>query len=442
MSTEDRDLPDNLQAHRYFRATLIVTLVAFALRAAVALWLHPEPAWDGVLYERGARALARSMGYVTFMFEQRASDTVPTAFYPVGYPAFVGLLYKLFGERLAVLHGAGVVVSTVSVTLAHRVALGVAKPRAAHASALAYALLPGSVLFAPTAMTEPLFGFLLVLALWLLVTPLALNRIARATLFGVTLAAATYVRPQAIVLAPLLPLFAFGRHDAIVPTAGPLALAKAHIQRAMVPALIATLTALALIAPWSYRNCRVLDGCALVSTNGGSNLAIGAVPRANGRYFALNADDGCRGVVGETARDRCWRAVARASIAQRPAHFGALALVKLDHTLSYEAFPLGYLRVARAITLTDAQEKTLRRAITGPWRLFLLLALLACIPWRDRPPLAPAARAALAACLTLLATHMVFFGGDRYHLPLIPLMVPLVAASLRGVRAWFAPSVT
>jgi 4-amino-4-deoxy-L-arabinose transferase-like glycosyltransferase len=398
--------------------------LALALRVGVALALRPPPAWDGVLYERAARGIARGMGYVTFMFVQRSSDTVPTAFYPVGYPAFVGALYRLFGERLLVLQLGGAVVSALAVLLAHRIAWRARPTRAAHFAGLFYALLPGSIVFAPAAMTEPLFAMLLAAALWCLTREPQGVRTGGLVVAGLTLALATFVRPQALLLAPVLPLFSAG------PYASPLARARAA-------AIVTAFTVLPLL-PWTARNCRSLDGCAIVSTNGGSNLAIGAVPRANGRYFALDAGDGCRGVVGEVARDRCWRAVARSAIQNDPARWLALAVIKLDHTLSYEAFPVGYLRESRAVAMDDAREQRWRRAITRPWRVFLLLALLALAPFSGRSRLPPPARAALVGAAVMLATHVVFFGGDRYHLPLVPWLTALVACSLRDVPAWFA----
>ncbi len=403
--------------------TLALFALALALRAIVAHWLAPAPAWDGVLYERAAQSIARGMGYVTYMFVQRSSDTVPTAFYPVGYPAFVGALYRVFGEHIAVLHAGGVCVSALSVALAHRVAHRVRPGIPAALAALFAALLPGSVLFAPSAMTEPLFAAQLALALWALTRQPHGATTPWLVIAGISLASATYVRPQALLVAPVLAALARPRADSL------RARARA--------ALIVTLCTIAPVLPWTARNCARIDGCAFVSTNGGSNLAIGAVPRGNGRYLALTGDDGCRGVVGETARDKCWRAVAVRAIERDPLRWLSLSLVKLDHTLSYEAFPIGYLREARAVSLENQQETYARRAITGPWRAFLLLALFALVPFAGRSSLAPPAIAAAAATVVTLATHLVFFGGDRYHLALVPWLVPLVAASLRDVRRWW-----
>lgn len=405
------------------RTTFILFFVALIFRLIFVLWLHPEPAWDGVLYERAAVAIARGMGYVTYMYEHRSSDTVPTAYYPVGYPAFLALCYRLFGESRTVLHASGTLVSALTVALTHRLCWRVATPRASAITGLFVALMPGPALFAASSMTEPLWGFLLAFLLWLLTKEPRNRALGTWAVAGFTLSLATYVRPQALLLVPILPII----------TLYP----KSSIRPVLLATLVFAVATLAPILPWTARNCRAIDGCALVSTNGGSNLAIGAVPRANGRYLQLTGDDGCRGVVGETARDRCWRAVAKASIANNPLRWVKLAAVKLDHTLSYEAFPLGYLRESHAVNLTDDQERFWRRAITGPWRLFALLSLLSLVHWKGRSRLPRTAVLCGLACVALLSTHLVFFGGDRYHLPLIAMMAPLVALSCRGIDQWW-----
>jgi hypothetical protein len=374
------------------------------------------------------------------MFVQRSSDVVPTAYYPVGYSAFLGTLYRVFGQHLVVAAIGGACVSALSVTLSHRIAWRFAPGWRACFATVMLAFLPGQILFAGATMTEPLFGTLLALAAYLLVRDA--DRTSRGALIGaaIALAAATYVRPQAVLLAPLLPL------------ARPNAFANGWRGRWLGSALV-TAIALACVAPWSVRNCRDLDGCAFVSTNGGSNFAIGAVPRGNGRFFFLDARDGCAGVQGEVARDRCWRSVALHAIGEDPWRWIKLAFVKLDHTLSYEAFPVGYLReglraptpagslaiepassFARAhLPLDDTGERRWRRVLTFPWRILLALAFLALVPIATRRFDSPSARVALLVCVGTLATHVVFFGGDRYHLPLAPLVAVLAAGAFRAL---------
>src|SRR6202020_1486026 len=105
---------------------------------------------------------------------------------------------------------------------------------------------------------------------------------------------------------------------------------------------VAAVCALALlpILPWTARNCRVMDRCALVSTNGGWNLAIGAFPRATGRFETLRSSDGCREVTGQVQQDRCWLEVGLDEIAAHPGHWLSLVPAKLGFTFDHESFAI------------------------------------------------------------------------------------------------------
>jgi 4-amino-4-deoxy-L-arabinose transferase-like glycosyltransferase len=392
--------------------TAALAALAFAARLACGLALAAPPVWDGVLYHRGAVALARGLGYSCYLFGPAADPSVPTAFYPVGYPAFLSVFYRLFGESPAVVVVAGALLGALTVALVHRLALRAAPPAAAHLAALAVALAPGSVVFATTPMSETLYGALLLAAIAALAPAVTARRLIVA---GALLAAAAYVRPQALLLAPLLPAL----------------LAGSAVERLRRAALV-TATVAALVAPWTLRNCRALDGCAVVSTNGGSNLAIGAVPRATGQYLTLTRADGCGGVVGERARERCWQRVAVASVRAGPTRWLRLAWPKLYATYANETFPADYLRESRPQRYGGATNARLRDLMTRAWWPFWIVALAGLVPLPRRAPLAPAAVLCLGAVVATTLTHLVVFGGDRYHLPMVGLFAVLSAATFRG----------
>jgi len=398
---------------RSARVTAAVATVAFAARMAWGLAVRAPYAWDAELYERGAQSLVRGLGFSCFLFGPQADPRVPTAYYPVGYPAYLAAFYALLGVAPWVVALAGSVAGAGAVALAHRLSLRVASPVGALVAAAALAVMPGPVMFASVPMTETLWSALIALAVYAFardeggVSPRALG------VGGLTLAAATYVRPQALLLAVALPLVTAGSWRV----------------RAL-RALAVTAVALALVAPWTLRNCRAIDGCALVSANGGSNLAIGAVPRADGGYLALTADDGCRGVRGEAARDRCWRRVAWASVRRDPARWVRLGAEKLERTFHRETFPVDYLAVGRPELVSDARRRWGHALLSRTWQLALALgALGAALRWRT---MGAAGRLAAVAIVVLGATHAVFFGGDRYHLPMTPLVLVLASALARG----------
>ena len=98
-------------------------------------------------------------------------------------------------------------------------------------------------------MTEPLAALLTLTAFWLAVRDLRPERglVVGALVLGV----AALVRPQTLLCAPFLVL--------VLPRVDVAKLARS--------AVLASALALAPVLPWTARNCRVMDGCALVSTN-------------------------------------------------------------------------------------------------------------------------------------------------------------------------------
>ena len=336
----------------------------------------------------------------------------------------------------------------------------------ARIAGLAVALHPGMILYAALVMTEPLAALLTLLAFWLAVR----DKIPiRGILVGAfILGVAALVRPQALLCVPFLALL-------ITPKPSIRALG------ALVPVCA---VALLPILPWTARNCRVMDGCALVSTNGGWNLAIGAFPRATGRFETLHASDGCREVTGQVQQDRCWFAYGMHEIAAHPLHWLALAPAKLGFTFDHESFAVEYLHEARPDDWPEARRALGRAITTSTHRWLVCAAALGCVafvrrgrgaavavqggilvgllllvvlamgaesptfwplavaatilPWLPLPgaPAWPwALRLPVALLATTVLTHVVFFGEDRYHVVVTPVLALLAAGAFRRPAA-------
>src|SRR5690606_23963795 len=144
-------------------------------------------------------------------------------------------------------------------------------------------------------------------------------------------------------------------------------------------AVIACLLVFVPILPWSARNCRVMDGCALVSTNGGWNLAIGAFPRATGRFETLRSSDGCREVTGQVQQDRCWLAYGLENIRRSPWRWLGLVPAKLSNTFDHESFAVEYLREARPEEWGEARRVAWRTLLSALHRALVLASPLAFI---------------------------------------------------------------
>jgi 4-amino-4-deoxy-L-arabinose transferase-like glycosyltransferase len=297
--------------------TWVVAVVAFLPRLFVSLAWTREPVWDGHYYHFGALRIAEGLGYSDDLIVNGVKTWHPWAHYPVGYSALLAAAYRVFGVGLAVGPVVNAVIGTLLVVVVHRLALrGLTENRARIAAGLT-ALHPGLIIYSAVLMNELLCALLVLTGAWITVRRL---RWANAFIAGVAFGLATLVRPSALFVAPLVAL--------ILPLPRLTALARSAV---------VTVIAVATVLPWSFRNCRVMDGCALVSTNGGWNLAIGALT-PTGRFHTLHAADGCKIVSGQVQQDRCWGELGLRVIRRDPLHYLSLVPKKLSQTYDHESF--------------------------------------------------------------------------------------------------------
>jgi hypothetical protein len=315
--------------------------------------------------------------------------------------------------------------------------------------ALAVALHPGLVGYTPALMTEGFAASLIACALWAAVAARdARIRWARMAVLGVVLGAATLVRPQCLLLAPLLGLVACPRSATF----------RRRAQTVLVIGALATVTCV----PWTLRNCARMGRCALVSVNGGWNLLIGTSAEGRGGWAPLETPPACRTVFDEAEKDRCFEQAALERIGDAPLAWLRLADDKLAVTFDYCGAAGWYLHAANAGAFPERAKLVLGVLETAYERLALILALVACWPgsrrarrsWRMAvvivgvamaltrygwlahlslvAALWPRRRSAVhAGALTVLASmaavHMVFFGAGRYQLLVLPAVTALGA---------------
>jgi hypothetical protein len=396
------------------------------------------------------------------------------AHYPVGYPAMLAGAYALFGTTLGVAMVLNAVVGAGAAWGAHAMVDGPGVPRwRPLAAGLVVALHPALVPYTAAVMTEGTTAALLAFAAGLAARARTSRRAwAWLAVLGVTLGLAVLVRPQSLVLAPVLGWLAT--------PCGPEARGgwRAHAARAAA----VTALALAVVAPWTARNCARMHRCAMVSVNGGTNLLIG-VRSTNGGWAPVDVPAECRTVWDEAQKDLCFGAAARRAIASDPRGWVERMPGKLAATLDYFGAAPWYLHASNADDFDDAAKWRLGAAETVVSRLLLLAALLAAASLsslrtlpavlsgrlRASPPaLAPTlaalagvpaavthhawlaylalalalslhgartlARAplvyaaTLAAILATAAVHAAFFGAGRYGLVVVPFVTALAFA--------------
>ena len=354
-----------------FSAALFV--IALLPRLYVAIAWAREPVWDGHYYDFGARRIAAGLGYSDDIFVAGQTVWHPWCHYPVGYSGFLGIIYRIFGSGQAVAPVANAITGALLAVVVHRLARRATSPLRARVAGILAALSPGLIIYAALLMTEPLAGLGIVTAAWLFARELPHRPIRGALLAGVAFGLTALVRPQSLLCVPGLALIALAVQPPMVGAQTTLAsrAALGRFARAAGLAGAALAVSLAVIAPWTLRNCRVMDGCALVSTNGGWNLAIGAFPRATGRFETLRAADGCPVVTGQVQQDRCWMQEGMGWIKADPWRWLGLIPKKLGYTFDHESFPMGYLGEANP-SMWPPDRQALGRNILTSWHGALL----------------------------------------------------------------------
>lgn len=444
--------------------------LALAARLAIVAWAGGGGMpGDASFYRQLATRLAEGHG---FTWAWPDGVVTAAAHYPVGWPAALAgfdvlmALLPGWGPGDAIRHpwapqGFAAIVSALAVLPVHGLVARAHPSRgiAALAAGLV-ALHPGLVLYAPALMSEGPTATLLASIAWACAVARDADggrRWAWIAVAGVLGGAATLVRPQALVFAPLVAALA-----AWPPASGGAVAATARVTRgALAGALALALTAL-VVTPWVLRNCDAMGRCG-ISFNGGWNLLIGSEPGGTGGWAEVQVPAACREVWDEAGKDACFGRAARERIASEPLGFARLAPRKLAATFDYAGAGPWWLaesrpdrvgpRVKTALAVIETVFERLllvacavavgragpRRALgrfavvvaavaalqVHAWIAFLALAVaLASLGVRGRPLVHPATAIAIAATA---AVHAVFFGAGRYQVVLFPLLAAVGA---------------
>jgi hypothetical protein len=443
------------------RAALVVTAVALAARLGIVAWAARTipPTADGTYYHLLATRIASGQGY-TWLWP----DGVIThaAHYPVGYPAMLAGAYAVFGAAPVVGMIVNAAVGAAGAWSAYDLLRRATSPRLALAGGLAVALHPALVPYTAALMTEGVTASLVVMGAAFAARARAAGparsgddargrgALAWLVASGAVLGLATLVRPQVIALAPFVGWLAAGAGASV----------RARVGRAVT----ATALALAVCAPWTVRNCVRMERCALVSVNGGWNLAIGT-QTVGGGWQEMLVPDACKEVFAEAAKDECFGREARRVIVADPTAWLARVPAKLRVTFDYfgaapwylhaanpSAFPygakvwLGALETVTSRLLLAAAlvavrtlagpRKLLREATTGFGLLacFLVagaLGYVACgvavllIGRKELERLPLVVPASALVLLSTAAMHSIFFGAGRYGLMVVPFVTAL-----------------
>ncbi len=398
--------------------------MALALRAAFVASVPRQPDHydDSYFYHGAGVSIAEGQGY-----RSPYTESV-TAMWPPGYPYVLGAAYKAFG------HDDGWPAKWLNVALGAATAgllgLAVRKNFGERAGLLAAAMLaayPAHIYFGPLVMPETFFTFLLVAAYCALVyLP---PTIRTAAILGIVGGAATLVRGEALLLLP-----AYAAYWMVH---------RRSPREALLLAAISGVALAACVAPWTYRNHRVMDAFIPVNTWSGEALWQGHHAGATGAYGYGDAE-----LLEQVTRDlppkeaevefasRQQRAALR-FMRDHPLEELRLIPRKLLYLSQGDGDAVAFwFRVPRGegFVMSEFQVAMLRFA--SDFYYYAILAAAGAgvaLLWRRRERGRPDAPLAFIAALMagwLVMHAWLFFGDPRYHLPLMPFLLILAAAAV------------
>lgn len=433
-----RRLLPKAEQYRYFLP--ICLLAAFVVRLSWVALVDAQPVSDfRWYYERGidlAAGRGYSMGPDAYWPENLPPAALPseadypangrpTAYWPVGYPAFLGLLFALFGPSLFAAKLANILLYLGILLLAYTIAKRLfGSELTARMTLLVLVFYPNHIAYSSLLASESLFLFLLLLAVaTLLITtkPRLWLFVASGVLFGL----ACLVKPQA----SLVPAVVFGA--SLITNIKEQCLRR-HMARFVIVYIALGLTVL----PWMIRNYRVFGDFVLISNNGGINLLVGNNPYATGAYgHHKQITDMLSEVEGEHERDVAARTMAVEYMVKHPWETLKQWPRKLWYLYRKDVEGISWNENGMNFAENSAGESAMLalKVVAQGYYLLIVVAFFISIithlgeyqiKQHGQPP--PTLGVWIAVYFTLIS--LLTFGDSRFHFPIMPWAVMYAAA--------------
>ncbi len=379
-------------------------IVPGAIQVGLLLWFRPEPWFDGLFVFRHGATLA-----ATGVMD-------PMTYYPPAQAWWYASWFAVFGATALVAQVSQIPLSLGITWLSGRLAGEAGGPVAGRATALVVAWYPT---FLGYVLTTPYYHYLYTLTLLAMVWGLLRWRDAvspRAAmawaLLGGALAGLSALTKAVQLIAPLQA----ATWVLCLVLAGTLA-----ARRAVAGVVVFSLGMAVVLAPWVVRNARVFDAFVPVCTSGGLVLYSANHPDSNGLYSALPDQADITTPAEMLAHSRWCSAEARRFIREDPVRFAGLAARKALHTWGSEATFTDLIN--RRGTVPGWIKPVFSAAFVAGWALVATWWALAAVRVvRQRVSPSPSEWLLGVLVLSNAVVYLVFEGGDRHHLPFVPLI--------------------
>lgn len=409
------------------KALFIVLAIAFVVRVVWMLNVNTMPVTDFWWYYQRALVMADGSGY--------SVNGEPTAYWPVGYPAFLALFFKFISPSITFAKLLNLLLVMGSIGISFRLAHRLFRSNAvAVVSSLLLCFHLNWIAYSGILASEPLYAFLTLWGTWVLL--IGGNDKGRWTKGGFLFALAVLVRPQAVLIPAIVLICAAGRDgDATNPLRLRKALSSVYVMMILVVSL------------WGVRNFVVFRAPVVVSTNMGDNLLIGNHPDATGGYTNPEECGVDLAGLGEIERNSTAQKAALGYMTEHPWRTVKLWPMKVwrtfgqgsDGRFSSDGPYWGFQKVAGQLVTPGKGDDKAQFLATRDYATWyhsaLMLLFLVSVPAllfmrrRFEPEMHfPSLGLAMVGYVAFVS--MVFFGNPRFAFPVTPYIAMYAGALL------------
>jgi len=245
---------------KYFILTCLI--IAVVLRLAWIILTDSKPVSDSAWYYEKGIDIASGKGY--------SIEGIPTAYYPIGYPLFLSLVFTVFGNSIFAAMIMNLILSAGILVFTYFISKKIFdSENTGRISLFLFAIYPNFIAYTSILATEILFLFLLLYGIYILLK--FKNNLWALLSAGFAWGLMSLVKPQGFFIPLLIVAFLFLRDK------------KALTGKLKTLSIIYIIMLITLL-PWVIRNYYVFNEFFILSTNEGINLLMGNNPYATGEY--------------------------------------------------------------------------------------------------------------------------------------------------------------
>jgi 4-amino-4-deoxy-L-arabinose transferase-like glycosyltransferase len=393
-----------------------ILILAATLRLAWIIYFPTHTYAESSTYFKNATELSQGYGYVYDIQTGR-----PMAAWPVGYPVFLAMLFFISSPSLLVAKLANVALSILTIWLAYEWIRRIFNRQVATFASLILAILPGLVVYSSLVQTDLLFLCMTTASLLLVIVERQSSHAIAGSFFtGLMSGMTALVRSTGITLLPIWIFFHW------------LVTRKINLSLKWTIGLF--LGTFLIITPWIVRNYSAFGKIILGSTNGGVNFWMGNNPQAYGGFMWPRDESNplLPLVDTETIIDQKGYELGSQFIREHP--WQALALLPKKAFYLYNSNDFGLLWNSRSAD-NPTKKGTGIRAYALTNLVYILVSIyvlfgIASLFWKKAPIIQ---YFGILFALYWTMVHLIYFGEDRFSLPLFPILSMYAAIGISWV---------